>query len=69
MNDHSSSAMRELQGLRLMRAFLRIDDAALRRVVIELTERLAEGAPAASPSAADDLSANVTPLHENPTLA
>ncbi|WP_271585827.1 hypothetical protein [Bradyrhizobium sp. CCBAU 53415] len=42
MNDNSLSAMRELQGLRIMRVFVRIDDAALRRSVIELAECLAQ---------------------------
>ncbi|UVO30730.1 hypothetical protein [Bradyrhizobium arachidis] len=41
MNDNSSSAMRELQNLRLMQAFLRIDDQTHRLALLRVVEALA----------------------------
>ncbi len=41
MDDDRSSKARQLQGLRLMRAFLRIEDASQRGMVVEVAERLA----------------------------
>jgi len=69
MNDNSSSAMREFERLRLILAFIRIDDAAQRLSIIELAERLAKGTPATAPAAADGQHANVTPQHMGPTLS
>ncbi|OAF19636.1 hypothetical protein [Bradyrhizobium neotropicale] len=42
MSDDSPSLLRNAQGLRLIRAFLRIRDQAGRNKVIEMAERLAE---------------------------
>ncbi|WP_160321777.1 hypothetical protein [Bradyrhizobium pachyrhizi] len=44
MNDNSSYDLRELQALRLVRAFLRIHDVASRNKLVELAERIAEAA-------------------------
>ncbi|GLR91857.1 hypothetical protein [Bradyrhizobium iriomotense] len=41
MNDNSSSAIRELQNLRLMQAFLRIHDQTHRLALLQVVEALA----------------------------
>lgn len=46
MNNNSSSTLSDLQGLRLMRAFLRIPDASRRNEIVEMAERLAPTLPA-----------------------
>lgn len=51
MNDNVSSAQSDLQGLRLIRAFLRIRDPRTRSELVEQAERLvAEEEPAGSGS-------------------
>lgn len=51
MNDNVSSAQTDLQGLRLIRAFLRIRDPRTRSELVEQAERLvAEEEPAESGS-------------------
>lgn len=45
MNNDSSSTLLELQGLRLIRAFLRIEGETRRNEIIEFAERSAEHAP------------------------
>jgi hypothetical protein len=47
MRDNGSSARLDMQGLRLMRAFLRIRGEDERSALIELAERLAEVAHSA----------------------
>ncbi|QQO23533.1 hypothetical protein JJB98_28180 [Bradyrhizobium diazoefficiens] len=46
MNDNVSSAQSDLQGLRLIRAFLRIRDPRTRSELVEQAERLAAEKPA-----------------------
>jgi hypothetical protein len=48
MDDDRSDEVRQLQCLRLVRAFLRIEDAGQRELVIDLAERLVCGAPFAA---------------------
>lgn len=50
MNDNVSSARSDLQGLRLVRAFLRIRDQRTRSELVEQAERLAAEEPAESGS-------------------
>lgn len=50
MNDNVSSARSDLQGLRLVRAFLRIRDQRTRSELVEQAERLAAEKPAESGS-------------------
>lgn len=50
MNDNVSSAQSDLQGLRLIRAFLRIRDPRTRSELVEQAEKLAEEKPAGSGS-------------------
>ncbi|MCP3392375.1 hypothetical protein NLM27_26880 [Bradyrhizobium sp. CCGB12] len=67
MNDNSSSGLLELQGLQLIRAFLRIRDEAERKKVLEFAERLAvraQGEPLSTPWS--ELASSLTPT-ELPT--
>lgn len=50
MNDNASSRRSDLQGLRLIRAFLRIRDQRTRSGFVEQVERLAAEEPAGSGS-------------------
>ncbi|MBK3665617.1 hypothetical protein JJE66_30900 [Bradyrhizobium diazoefficiens] len=50
MNDDASPTQSDLQGLRLIRAFLRLRDQRTRSELVEQVERLAAEAPAGSDS-------------------
>lgn len=67
MNGNCSTGLLELQGLRLVRAFLRIRDEAERKQVLEFAERLAErahGEPVSKPQS--ELASSLSPS-EPPT--
>ncbi len=62
MDDDGAGELRQLQGLRLLRAFLRIADAKERAMVIALAERLADGAPSGAVSLRFDGPSGEAPL-------
>lgn len=70
MNDNCSSGLLELQGLRLMRAFLHICDEAERKQVLEFAERLAERAHGEAVSKLrSDLASSLSPTKPPPSPA
>lgn len=56
MNHDNSSSLLDLQGLRLIRAFLRIEGETRRNEIIEFTERLAEHASGGSTPLSESVS-------------
>lgn len=67
--DKELSPFVQLQGLRLIRAFLRIEDPSRRLSVIELAERFAGEATAGIPSEANSRAADVIIFPDTPAVS